>query len=1139
MALCYTDAMKKHIGLALVALLAGAAFAEVHTYTSAQTVSTVISGEDSVVVNCGSGNFVTFTGANTFTGGVTIQSGGVVVSSLTALGASGPISCANGTAIRVCVGYNGTATTLNAAVIDRIQVQGVASGEPYVSIQVTGEGVKNSVDFSAQPYLWLGSPNSTTSETLDGTFTPCGDVYRFGYAGGMTGEARNLIVKGLCDNPTTGAPRSVLVRGSGNATFADAASSFTGGVVVEGPSCISIGDGANFGTGYKSIPDGFVTLRNGGRINLKNSNKNFPFSIRCEGTNTIHSCGASATVCTILSGAITGWGEFRLTDQGGVRFTSPSNTFTGVLRMATTHSVYDIEIGFGDGANCSWAGSEIVQYGQANNIVVVNCDDDFTLNTTIGSAGGRLVKRGKGVLTLPWAFPRKRIRSGLPVMIIEGGAVKRTAKETTAPDGLLLLKNGGTLDLNGVAADSVWLPVGTGSIVNPADGAMVVRGTPMDGEYVFTGTLGGATTCKTSGGMPWKLTCGTEVNGKLTVDLGTVRLQNGVQLAELDVHNAGHVLFDSDTAGDIVGLKTDIWFKGSTWAGSTSAEKMVDGLNYAATHEPTVSTDMSAFNGLLKSGENNSTDGVKGPFKDILGGTKDYFVARWTGYFIAETDGAYTFRVYADDCGRVKIGETVVVNCSAGSAGTGYDGTITLTKGSHPIEIWFVEFTGWEVFRVEVKKPGESSFATVPTSLLSTWNGESTTVGAVGGTGTLSLVDNATWPSVLGLDAFTGCLLANASTATPAAGKVTSASSVISFVGDGALGSDFWTLKEKALFCQSNGRVACLLNQGITSTYGAINTARALDVGQPFTVDFDFSAVPPFAGSVGDGFALVLHDGKTGSHGGTFSYGDSNKLGDASAYGIQLYLMPYENRIAWVKNKTVMPPALTNVQTSAFTMLALEYSPMHCRMTWDLTNLVFTMTHGAATWCSTNSAAKTDLPAQFAEGAYLGIWGQDGGYFCGKLVENLTLRSSIAFDGAAPIFDGVLGLTNGVTSVTAPGADGATLASDLDVSGAATLAAQDPVALTGDVWTFALTNSAAALTVTGPFDCSGLSSVTVEAVGEVPLRRRVLADLSGVTGGSPALAFAKGASLPPSCRLSYENGVLAVSNVKGAVIYVR
>ena len=149
------------------------------------------------------------------------------------------------------------------------------------------------------------------------------------------------------------------------------------------------------------------------------------------------------------------------------------------------------------------------------------------------------------------------------------------------------------------------------------------------------------------------------------------------------------------------------------------------------------------------------------------------------------------------------------------------------------------------------------------------------------------------------------------------------------------------------------------------------------------------------------------------------------------------------------------------------------------------------------------------------------------------------MQSSIAVDGTAPVFDGVLGLTNGVTSVTALGAAGATLASDLDVSGSATLAAQDTVALTGDVWTFALTNSASSLTVTGPFDCSGLAAVTVEAVGEVPLHRRVIADLSGVTGGAPALTFAKGASLPSSTRLSYENGVLAISNAKGVVVYIR
>ena len=66
--------------------------------------------------------------------------------------------------------------------------------------------------------------------------------------------------------------------------------------------------------------------------------------IRNEGTNGFHSCGADTTVCTVFKGPITGWGKIRLTDQGGVRFTSASNTFTGTLELENAHATHGIEI---------------------------------------------------------------------------------------------------------------------------------------------------------------------------------------------------------------------------------------------------------------------------------------------------------------------------------------------------------------------------------------------------------------------------------------------------------------------------------------------------------------------------------------------------------------------------------------------------------------------------------------------------------------------------------------------------------------------------------------------------------------------------------------------------------------------------
>ena len=148
-------------------------------FTSAQTVDGVIAGDTAVRIAVPANTFVSFTGANTYTRGTVIESGGVIVSNVTALG-TGPITCANGTAIRVCVDFADHTGGLQE-LIDRITVKPVAEGEPWVSFQLMAGGLANNVDFSKQPYLWLGAPGvGSTSQPFKGTLVPYGNEYRFG-----------------------------------------------------------------------------------------------------------------------------------------------------------------------------------------------------------------------------------------------------------------------------------------------------------------------------------------------------------------------------------------------------------------------------------------------------------------------------------------------------------------------------------------------------------------------------------------------------------------------------------------------------------------------------------------------------------------------------------------------------------------------------------------------------------------------------------------------------------------------------------------------------------------------------------------------------------------------------------------------
>lgn len=1113
-------------------------------FTSAQTVDEVIAGDTAVRIAVPANTFVSFTGANTYTGGTVIERGGVIVSNVTALG-TGSITCANGTAIRVCVDFADHAGGLQE-LIDRITVTSAAEGEPWVSFQLMAGGLTNDVDFSKQPYLWLGAPGvGGKSQPFKGNLVPYGNEYRFGYAQSANNEARGLDFGAVLTDAPDGTPRRVLLRGPGVTTLSGG--TYTGGIVVEGPAYLALNGPASIGVSTN------LTLRGGAHANFKNANMIYPadLEIRSEGTNVLHSCGADKTVCTVFKGPITGWGKIRLTDQGGVRFTSASNTFTGTLELVNDHRTYGIEIGIGDGANCSWKGDQIIQKnttgGQnpsalTNNFVQVNCNDDFTLETDLGAPGGRLVKKGTGTLTLAKPFARTPRRVDQPVIEIHGGTLRRTQPEPTAATGLVFFKNNATLDLNNVAAASLWLPYGTGNIVNPADGAMVLEGTA-NAQTAFNGTLGGDVTVRVTGAEPWQVGNRTRIAGKLALAAGNIRVNQGFAVDELDVDARACLLFNSDRPTD-VGLKMEIWCNGNdkTWSGGDHAAKFATARAEMAKRKPDATGDMADFlDGTFVSGPNPSQTPEPNAFTAVLGSGPNNFIARFTGYFLAETEGTYTFQVYADDAGRITLdGTNTVVDVAAGTKDAAGEGSVWLAAGWHPIEVLFNEEGGWEYIRVTMKAPGAAAFETLPLRLLSVWNGKATALPRVTGAGALELMPGAVWPDGMGLADFTGTLVANDRTAEPDVGTVTPATALLVYAGDGSLFHD-WTTKGLAV-CES---IDVATIGGQKNTWGSLNTAAPIPLDKPFTVAFDFSAVEPWEGNGarGDGFALVLHDGTVGYHGGTFSFGAGARLNEKSAYGMQFYLIPDWSYFAWVRDNQALGAVVTNAAEKAFTMDKLINSPARATLAWDGANLVATLEKGAARWCSTNAFAAAELTTRFPNGAYLGIWGQNGGYYTALRIENLSFAHG-GMPEATPkkVFNGTLGLTNGTVTAALAGSVQAELAADLAVTGAGTLAVEDgrTLACTGATWTFDLANPAAKLTCRGALTFP-TAAITVDvSAGEATPRTRVLADLTGVAdGAAQGLSFRLADDLPAAWKLRYRDGLLSLTDGTGTALILR
>ena len=98
----------------------------------------------------------------------------------------------------------------------------------------------------------------------------------------------------------------------------------------------------------------------------------------------------------------------------------------------------------------------------------------------------------------------------------------------------------------------------------------------------------------------------------------------------------------------------------------------------------------------------------------------DYFLADWTGYFVAPVTGTYQFYASADDHCRLWVNSVQVINIWGGYCGTQYANTTSLTAGQViPIQYDFGELTGGANAGLSVKINGADQ-GIVPTAWLQT-----------------------------------------------------------------------------------------------------------------------------------------------------------------------------------------------------------------------------------------------------------------------------------------------------------------------------------------------------------------------------------------------------------------------------------
>ncbi|RKQ86807.1 glucose/arabinose dehydrogenase [Solirubrobacter pauli] len=123
------------------------------------------------------------------------------------------------------------------------------------------------------------------------------------------------------------------------------------------------------------------------------------------------------------------------------------------------------------------------------------------------------------------------------------------------------------------------------------------------------------------------------------------------------------------------------------------------------------------------------------PNVDVLRPTVDFTTAAdWESYtsnFVAQVvadleiaqAGAYTFRLISDDGSRLLIDDRQVIDHDGVHGDTPKDGDVTLAAGAHTVEIRYFQAGGGARLNLQWRRPGQSTFETVPSSVFSVEGG--------------------------------------------------------------------------------------------------------------------------------------------------------------------------------------------------------------------------------------------------------------------------------------------------------------------------------------------------------------------------------------------------------------------------------
>ena len=555
-----------------------------------------------------------FTGANTYSGGTTINGGILSLSSAGDLGnAAGAVTVNTGGTLYTHSGLtisrtgdvtvNGGSLTTDNANMGTISVSGgnfIANNAAVLAVKLAGTAGLT-VGGAGETYLWTDSSYTGATVINSGTLTLGGN-------GAISSQSRLQIDSGAAVNLTgayaanninrtfaglTGA--GILYGGGGTVTINKASGTDTFSGDIQGAQgVIKDGDGTLALTGASTYT-GNTTVNTGGILAVAHANA---LGSTAGGTTVANGAQLRLQGITLGNEALTISGSGAGASAGALRSGTGSNTYQGKVTLAADAKIFSgsgtsmtLDVGSGDAIDL------------ASHTLTIEGSGTHTVNDGITGTGG-LTKIGSGTTTLAAAnnySGATAVNAGL-LKVASGGSI--SSSSTT-------VNTGGTFDVGGTAGN---VQVNSGGLL---------KGSGSVGAFTLAsgGTL-------TPGNSPGTLTAASAIILGGSTYNWEISALTGTAGTTWDLFNVGGLL---DMSGVTDSNKWNLVVTGDSgfagWTDTSSYSYVFAQAASVSGFSSTAGTDVTSLFNITTSGitsKPNASFNVNGDFKVVVGSANGF-----------------------------------------------------------------------------------------------------------------------------------------------------------------------------------------------------------------------------------------------------------------------------------------------------------------------------------------------------------------------------------------------------------------------------------------------------------------------------------------------------------------------------------